>query len=95
MAITVIILLLLIVGLLIAYNFHIQKKIESSERTQQRINSLSILQDFMDIVGEQESVDEKIKTLKQEIDLLKQELNNKRAELTRYMKRRSNLNKED
>lgn len=42
-----------------------------------------------------EGVDEKIKTLKQEIDLLKQELNNKRAELTRYMKRRSNLNKED
>ena len=33
--------------------------------------------------------------LKQEIDILKQELNNKRAELTRYMKRRSNLKKED
>ena len=42
-----------------------------------------------------EGVDEKIKNLKEEIDLLKQELNNKRAELTRYMKRRSSLNKEE
>ena len=67
MAITVIMLLLVIVGLLIAYNFHIQKKIESSERTQQRINSLSVLQNFMDIVGEQESVDEKIKKINEVI----------------------------
>lgn len=42
-----------------------------------------------------EGVDEKIKNLKEEIDILKQELNNKRAELTRYIKRRSSLNKEE
>lgn len=42
-----------------------------------------------------EGVDERIKSLKEEIDLLKIELNKKRAELTRYMKRRSTLSKED
>lgn len=38
-----------------------------------------------------ESIDERIRTLQTEIDVLKQELNNKRAELVRCIKRRSNL----
>ena len=42
-----------------------------------------------------ETVDERIKTLQHEVDVLKQELNSKRAELTRYLKRRSSLQKEE
>ena len=53
MVIGVILILLMVIIVLIVYNFSIQKKIESFKNINQKINSLSILQDFMKIVGEQ------------------------------------------
>ena len=63
----VIILLLVIIGLLFAYNFHIQKKIEQFNNMQQRIDSLKALQNFMDITGEEISVDEKLRQINEVI----------------------------
>ena len=60
MVIGVILILLMVIIVLIVYNFSIQKKIESFKNINQKINSLSILQDFMKIVGEEESVESKL-----------------------------------
>ena len=42
-----------------------------------------------------DGLDERIKNLRSEIDSLKEEIAKKRAELTRYIKRRSNFNKDE
>ncbi len=60
MVIVVIIVLLIAIAVLVAYNIHIQKKIEAFNNINQQINNLSILQDFMKVAGEEESVDAKI-----------------------------------
>ena len=59
----VIILLVLAIIILVVYNVHIQKKIESFRNLSAKINSLSILQDFMKIAGEEESVDNKLRKI--------------------------------
>ncbi len=60
MIILVIIILLLVIGVLVVYNVHIQKKIESFNNINQKINNLSVLQDFMSIAGQEETVDQKL-----------------------------------
>lgn len=60
MIILVIIVLLLTIAILVVYNVHIQKKIESFKNINQKINNLSVLQDFMSIAGQEETVDEKL-----------------------------------
>ena len=60
MVIIVIIVLLIAIAVLVAYNIHIQKKIEAFNNINQQINNLSILQDFMKVAGEEESVEAKI-----------------------------------
>lgn len=58
--IVVIIILLLAIAVLVVYNIHIQKKIESFNNINQKINNLSVLQDFMTIAGQEETVDKKL-----------------------------------
>ena len=60
MVIVVIIFLLLAIAVLIVYNVHIQKKIESFKNINQKISNLSVLQDFMTIAGQEETVDQKL-----------------------------------
>ena len=60
MVILVVLILLFTIGILIVYNFSIQKKIESYKNINQKINNLSVLQDFMKIVGEEETVESKL-----------------------------------
>lgn len=60
MVIIVIIILLFAIGVLVVYNVHIQKKIESFNNINQKINNLSVLQDFMNIAGQEETVDQKL-----------------------------------
>ena len=60
MLILVPIILVIVILLLIVYNIHIQKKIESFKNINQKINSLSVLQDFMSIAGQEETVDKKL-----------------------------------
>lgn len=60
MVIAVIVVLLISIAVLVAYNIHIQKKIEAFNNINQQINNLSVLQDFMKIAGEQDSVEAKI-----------------------------------
>lgn len=60
MVIGVIAVLLAAIIVLIAYNVHIQKKIEAFNNINQKISNLSVLQDFMKVAGEEESVDEKL-----------------------------------
>jgi len=58
----VVILVAIIIGLLF-YNLSIHKKIQTFSNINQRINSLNVLQEFMNTIGEQSSVDEKIKKI--------------------------------
>lgn len=60
MVIVVIIILLIAIVVLVAYNFHIQKKIEAYNNINQKISNLSVLQDFMKVAGEEDSVDAKL-----------------------------------
>ena len=59
----IIIILVVAIVILVVYNFHIQKKIEAFNNLSARINSLSVLQDFMKVAGEEESVDNKLKKI--------------------------------
>ena len=58
----VLILVAIVIGLII-YNINIHKKIQTFNNINQRINNLSIVQDFMSTVGERISVDEKIQRI--------------------------------
>jgi diguanylate cyclase (GGDEF) domain len=60
LVIVVIIILLIAIIVLVAYNFHIQKKIEAYNNINQKISNLSVLQDFMKVAGEEDSVDAKL-----------------------------------
>ncbi len=63
MVILVIAILILAIAVLIAYNFHIQKKIAAYNNINDRINNLSVLQDFMKVAGQEDSVDEKLRKI--------------------------------
>ena len=58
----VIILIITVLGLII-YNLNIHKKIQTYKNINQKINNLSVVQDFMSTIGETSSVDEKIKKI--------------------------------
>ena len=60
MQIVIVVILLIVIGILIAYNVHIQKKIEAFNNINQQINKLSVLQEFMKVAGEEDSVDAKL-----------------------------------
>ena len=63
MVILVIAILVIAIIVLVAYNLHIQKKIEAYNNINDRINNLSVLQDFMKIAGQEESVDDKLRMI--------------------------------
>ncbi len=60
MVIGIIAILVVIIILLAMYNFHIQKKIDTYNNINQQISNLSVLQDFMKVAGEEDSVDAKL-----------------------------------
>ncbi len=62
LTVVVIILIIAVLGL-IAYNLNIHKKIQTYKNINQKINNLSVVQDFMSTIGEDTSVDEKIKRI--------------------------------
>lgn len=58
----VIILVIIVIGLII-YNITIHQKIQKFKNINQKITNLSVVQDFMNTIGETSSVDEKIKKI--------------------------------
>lgn len=61
--IVVILALVLAIVILIVLNVNIQKKLDAFENINQKINNLTVLQDFMSIAGEEETVDQKLKKI--------------------------------
>lgn len=59
----VIILLVIIIGALIAYNIKIYKKLQTFNNINQKVIGLNVLQDFMSTIGEQATVEEKVKRI--------------------------------
>ncbi len=60
MVIVVFAILVIVIVVLIVYNLYIQKKIDSFNNLNDRINNLAILQEFMKVAGEEETVDDKL-----------------------------------
>ena len=60
MVLLVIGMLLIAIVILVAYNLHIQKKIEAFNNINQKIGNLSVLQDFMKVAGEEDTVEAKL-----------------------------------
>lgn len=58
-----IIVLVFIVLALLFYNISIHKKVQTYSNINQKINSLNVLQDFMNAIGENNSVDEKLRNI--------------------------------
>ncbi len=58
--VAIIVLLVLIIITLVIYNMTIHKKVVSFSNLNDKINSLNVLQNFMDTIGEYSSVDEKL-----------------------------------
>ena len=63
MLIVIVIILIIVVLGLIIYNLNIHKKIQTYRNINQKINNLSVVQDFMSTIGETSTVDEKIKRI--------------------------------
>ena len=63
MLIAIVIILIAVVIGLIVYNLNIHKKIQTYKNINQKITNLSVVQDFMDAIGETSSVDDKIKKI--------------------------------
>lgn len=63
MLIGVVIVLIAVIGGLIVYNLNIHKKIQTFRNINQKITNLSVVQDFMNTIGETSSVDTKIKKM--------------------------------
>ncbi len=63
MAVGVIIVLIVVIAVLVSYNIHIQKKIDSYNNINQLIDQLTVLQDFMKIAGEEDSVEAKLNAI--------------------------------
>lgn len=61
--IVIIIILAIVVGILIMYNSSISKKVNSLNNTREMIANLQVLQDFMDIIGRDIPVDNKIELI--------------------------------
>ena len=64
MLIAIVIILIVVVISLILYNVNIHKKIQTYKNINQKINNLSVVQDFMSAIGQTSSVDDKIKRIK-------------------------------
>ena len=62
--IVVVVILIIIVFLLLIYNVVINKRIQEYKNTNQKIKSLNVLQEFMNTIGEDETVDNKINKIK-------------------------------
>lgn len=60
MVIAIIAMLVVLIIILIMYNIHIQKKIDTYNNINQQISNLSVLQDFMKVAGEEDSVEAKL-----------------------------------
>ena len=63
MIIAVVIILVLIVLGLVAYNVTIHKKIQKFKNMNQKITNLYVVQDFINTIGETSAVEEKIKKI--------------------------------
>lgn len=63
MTISVIIILTLSIAALIIYNLSLHKRIQAFKTQSNRLTNLNVLQDFMNIVGSEKSVDGKIKAI--------------------------------
>lgn len=59
----IIIVLIFIIAFLTIYNMSIHKKIQDFKNLQQKVTNLNIIQSFIDIAGNEMSVDEKIKAM--------------------------------
>ena len=63
MILIVIVMLVAIIITLLIYNFSIYNKIKSYNNINQKISNLNVLQDFMNAIGEESEVGEKIKKI--------------------------------
>lgn len=76
----IVILLVIIIGALIAYNYMIYKKLKIYSNMEQRVLNLDVVQDFMSTVGNQASVEDKIRRIN-EIIIEQYNLNTEKIQL--------------
>ena len=76
----IVILLVIIIGALIAYNYMIYKKLKIYSNMEQRVLNLDVVQDFMSTIGNQASVEDKIKRIN-EIIIEQYNLNTEKIQL--------------
>ena len=58
-----IVILVILIAILMIYNMSIHKKLQTFNNINQKINGLNVLQDFMETIGEDASVDDKIQKI--------------------------------
>ena len=63
MVVVIVVVLVIIIMALLVYNLTIYKKIQTYNNINQRINSLNVVQEFMNTIGEYSNVNEKIKKI--------------------------------
>ena len=63
MGLLIAIILIIVIIILILYIRHMKKMLDMHKNLNEKVNNLSVLQNFMDIAGEEETVDAKIKKI--------------------------------
>ena len=63
MVIAVVFVLIVVIGVLIVYNIQLVKKITEYKNLDERRNKLSVIQEFLTIAGDSDSVDDKLKRI--------------------------------
>ena len=76
----IVILLVIIIGALIAYNYMIYKKLKVYSNMEQKVLNLDVVQDFMSTIGNQASVEDKIQRIN-EIIIEQYNLNTEKMQL--------------
>ena len=69
-AVIIVIILVLIIAILTIYNMSINKKIQDFKNLDKKFTNLNIIQDFVNITGNDMTVDDKIKAINNVIILI-------------------------
>ena len=63
MGLLIAVILIIVIIVLIFYIMHMKKMLDMHKNLNEKVNNLSVLQNFMDVAGEEETVEAKIKKI--------------------------------
>ncbi len=63
----IIVILCLAIAVMVVFNIHITQRVKSYKNLEEKVNKLRVLQDFLKVAGEEETVDEQLNKINEVI----------------------------